>query len=81
MSVPSQELPVDAEPEEPVAHEEHSSLYCSNVQVEAEAEPLSTDSTSLAKEVQLSPAGLGLYSGIFAMYYYLQRSPDKSRTA
>jgi hypothetical protein len=35
---------------------------------------------TLAKEVQLFPAGLGLYSGIFAMYY-LQRSSDKSRTA
>jgi hypothetical protein len=34
---------------------------------------------TLAKEVQLFPAGLGLYSGIFAMYY-LQRSSDKSRT-
>jgi hypothetical protein len=37
-----------------------------------------------AKEVQLFPAGLGLYSGIFVMYY-LQRSSDsdnlKSKTA
>ena len=35
---------------------------------------------TLAKEVQLFP-GLGLYSGIFAIYLRLQRPMDKSRTA
>ena len=33
----------------------------------------------VAKEVQLFPAGLGLYSGIFAIY--LQSPPKESRTA
>jgi hypothetical protein len=33
-----------------------------------------------AKEVQLLP-GLGLYSGIFAVYLQLERPPNKSRAA
>ena len=51
MSVPSQELPVNAEPEEPVTHEEEvpvssTSLELPEVTVETEPEPDSTNSTS-----------------------------------
>jgi hypothetical protein len=53
MSVPSQDLPVNAEAEEPVTHEEATPEVNVPFTVEAEPEPHSTDSTSEDKGLEV----------------------------